>query len=280
MIKIVGATSSAIAPETAQELDITLVPLYVTFGSETLRDEVDISKEVFLERLITSHHIPTTAQPSAGDFLDVFKKLRAAGDDVLCVLLSNKLSGTILSANAAKEQLRDDRITIFDTFNVAAAEAMQVIEAARLTKAGRRVPEIVERLEKMRDGMRLYFVLDTLEYLAKGGRIGNAQALIGSLLQMKPILEIKNGEVEAAERIRTKPKAHARLRQIVDEAVHGKSNVQMGVMYTGDKHAAQALADDLRRSYGLKECTIYPVSPVVAAHAGPGALGVAFCVES
>jgi DegV family protein with EDD domain len=278
-VRIVGATSTSISAETAQQLDLTIVPLRVNFGIETLRDGVDILPEAFLERLAASKQFPTTSQPPAGDFIEVFKKLRAADHDVLCVLLSNKLSGTVMSANTAKEQLRDERIHVFDTLNVSVGESILVIEAARLAQAGKTVSEIMQRLEFMRDRTQLYFVVNTLEYLAKGGRVGNAQAFIGTVLQMKPILKVENGLVEGAERIRTASKAHARLRHIVEEGIRGKSNVQVAVMYTAIKDKAQQLADEIRTTYHLSEVPVYTVSPAVSAHTGPGALGVGFYAE-
>jgi DegV family protein with EDD domain len=278
-VKIISDTASGISAEVAQQLDITIVPLRVNFGTETLRDGVDISPEAFLDRLATSKQFPTTSQPPAGDFLEVFQRLRAAGHDVLCVLLSNKLSGTVMSANAAKEQLRDEHVHVFDTLNVSVGEAILVMEAARLAQAGQSVSEIVQRLEFMRDRVHLYFVVDTLEYLAKGGRVNNAQAFIGTVLQMKPILKVENGLVEGAERIRTTSKAHTRLRHIVEEGMRDKSNVQVGVMYTTIKDKAQKLADEIRTDYHLPHVPVYTISPAVSAHTGPGALGVAFYAE-
>ena len=278
-VKIVGDTASGISPELAEQLDLTIVPLRVNFGTETLQDGVDISPAAFLDRLATSKLFPTTSQPPAGDFIRVFQPLRAAGHDVLCVLLSNKLSGTVMSANAAKYQLQDEHIHIFDTLNVAAGDAILVMEAARLAQAGKSVDEIVSRLEFMRGKVQLYFVVDTLEYLAKGGRVSNAQAFIGSLLQMKPILKVENGLVEGAERIRTTSKAQARLREIVAEGIEGRSAVQVAVMYTTIKDTAQALADEIQAQYHLTVVPVHTISPAVSAHSGPRALGVAFYAE-
>lgn len=278
-VKIVADTSCGISDELAAQLDLTIVPLRVNFGTETLRDGIDISPAVFLDRLAKSKQFPTTSQPPAGDFLEIFQKLRAAEHDVLCVLLSNKLSGTVMSANTAKQQLHDDHVQIFDTLNVAAGDAILVLEAARLAQAGQSMAEIVQRLEFMRDKVRLYFVVDTLEYLAKGGRVGNAQAFIGSLLQMKPILKVENGLVEGAERIRTTSKAQARLREIVAEGIAGRSGVQVIVLYTTIKDKAQALANEIQAQYQLPEIQVHTISSVVAAHVGPRALGVAFYAE-
>ena len=278
-VKIIGVTSSGLEPADAQKYGITIVPLRVNFGTETLRDGVDISKSEFLTRLAASKIFPTTSQPPAGDFLTLYQQFRAQGHEVLCVVLSNKLSGTWLSANTARLQLNDDHIAVFDTFNIAAGEAMMLIEAAKMASAGKTIAEILPRLEVMRDRMKLYFVLDTLEYLAKGGRVGNAQAFIGSVLQMKPILEIRNGLVEGAERIRTKTKAQARLRTLIAEFTHGKSKAQMCVLYTGQPDSAIAFANELKQQYHLAECEVYSMSPAVSAHTGPGALGFGLFVE-
>lgn len=278
-VKIIADTSSGISAEMAAQLDLTIVPLRVNFGLETLRDGVDISSAAFLDRLAASKHFPTTSQPPAGDFLEVFKRFRADGHDVLCVLLSNKLSGTVVSANAARQQLNDGHVTVFDTLNVASGDAILVMEAARLALLGRSVPEILARLTVMRTRVQLYFSVDTLEYLAKGGRVSNAQAFIGSLLQMKPILKVENGLVEGAEKIRTTSKAHQRLREIAEAGIRGKSQAQVVVMYTVIKDVAQHMADDLRAAYHLPEVPVQHISPAVSAHTGPRALGVAFYAE-
>jgi DegV family protein with EDD domain len=281
MIKIVAVTTAGLLPHEIKEFDITMIPQRVSFGLETLRDGIDISDEVFLQRLASSKQFPTTSQPPAGDFLEAFKKIRGAGHEVLAVLISNKLSGTVSSANTAKSELNNDAaITIFDTLNVAAGEGLMVLQAARMAQAGQSVKEILSKLEHMRDHMQLLFVLDTLEYLAKGGRIGNAQKLIGSMLQMKPILEIKHGAVEPFERIRTKVKARARLHEVVDQAVRGKSKVQLAVMYTEITVEATQVANELKEKYHLRECNAYHMSPAVGAHAGPGALGIAYYFEA
>jgi DegV family protein with EDD domain len=281
MIKIVAVTTAGLLPHEIKEFDITMIPQRVSFGLETLRDGIDISDEVFLQRLASSKQFPTTSQPPAGDFLEVFKKIRGAGHEVLAVLVSNKLSGTVSSANTAKSELDNDAaITIFDTLNVAAGEGLMVLQAARMAQAGQSQPEILAKLEHMRDHMHLLFVLDTLEYLAKGGRIGNAQKLIGSMLQMKPILEIKHGAVEPFERIRTKVKARARLHEVVDHAVRGKSNVQLAVVYTEITFEATQVANELKEKYHLRECNAYHMSPAVGAHAGPSALGIAYYFDA
>jgi DegV family protein with EDD domain len=280
MIKIVAATTSGLSTEECQRYDIAMIPQRVNFGLESFRDGIDITNDVFLQRLASSKDFPTTSQPPAGDFIEAFKKLRAAGHEVLAILVSSKLSGTVSSANTAKSEMQDDpNITVFDTLNVAGGEGLMVLEAARMAEAGQNMAKIVQKLEAMRDHMHLYVVFDTLEYLAKGGRIGGAQKLIGSMLNMKPILMVKHGAIEPHERIRTKKKALARLHEIVDHAIRGKPSVQVAVMYTEITFEAAQIAAELKDHYHLSECKAYHMSPAVGAHAGPGAIGIAYYLE-
>ena len=280
MIKIVSDTASGLTREVAAQRGIQLISQRVMFGTETLRDGVDITNDVFLQRLKMSKEFPTTSQPPVGDYVDAFKRHLDAGHEVLCLTVSSLLSGTYNSAETAKKNLSSDKITLVDTKNVATGQALMVLEAARMVKEGRSVPEIVAHLEPMVAGMHLDFVLDTLEYLAKGGRIGGAQAFVGTLLQMKPILTIRHGRVEPLERVRTKTKAVARLREIVDMSVKAKRNVRLGVVHTGLPAEAEALSQEFRDMYDLDECLVLEMPPAVAAHAGPGALGAAYYVEN
>jgi len=280
MIKIVSDTASGLTREVAAQHGIQLISQRVMFGTETLRDGVDITNDVFLQRLKMSKEFPTTSQPPVGDYVDAFKRHLDAGHEVVCLTVSSLLSGTYNSAETAKKNLSSDKITLVDTKNVATGQALMVLEAARMVKEGRSVPEIVAHLEPMVAGMHLDFVLDTLEYLAKGGRIGGAQAFVGTLLQMKPILTIRHGRVEPLERVRTKTKAVARLREIVDMSVKAKRNVRLGVVHTGLPAEAEALSQEFRDMYDLDECLVLEMPPAVAAHAGPGALGAAYYVEN
>ena len=280
MIKVVAVTSSGLTADECQKYDIAMIPQRVNFGMESLRDGIDITNEVFLQRLASSKDFPKTSQPPAGDFVEAFKKLRSAGHEPLAVVVSSKLSGTFSSANTAKSELQDDpAITVFDTLSVAGGEGLMALEAARMAEAGHSLADILKKLEAMREHMHMYIVFNTLEYLAKGGRIGKAQQLIGSMLNMKPILTLKHGAIEPHERIRTQKKALARLREIVDHALRGKTKVQAAVMYTEVTFEATQLANELKEQYHLSECNAYHMSPAVGAHAGPGALGIAFYIE-
>jgi DegV family protein with EDD domain len=235
---------------------------------------------VFLQRLKMSKLFPTTSQPPVGDFVEVFQRHLDAGREILCITVSSLLSGTYNSAETAKKQLGGDRITLIDSRHVATAEALIVIEAARMAQAGRPMADIVARTEKMIKGMHLDFVLDTLENLVRGGRATRIQGAVGTLLNIKPVLTIKDGHIEQLERVRTKAKAVARLREIVDAAVKGKPGALVGVMHTGLHAEAEGLAREFRAAYHLDECLVLEAPPAVAAHAGAGALGAAYHAEN
>ena len=281
MLKIISDTTTGLPKAVAERYGIDLVSQVVMFDAETLRDGIDITNDVFLQRLKTSKRFPTTSQPPVGDFVDAFKPLLDAGHEILCITVSSQLSGTYNSAETAKKELGSDRITLVDSKTVAAAEALLVLEAVRMAREGKSASEIASRLDALIPRTTLDFVLDTLEYLVKGGRAKRIQGIIGTMLQLKPVLSIRNGtgQIEALERIRTKSKALARLRDIVDEALQGKTKFQLAVTHTGLHAEAEALGQELRGKYGLSECMVIEMPPAVAAHAGPGALGAAYFVE-
>jgi DegV family protein with EDD domain len=282
MIKIVSDTTTGLTREMAAPYGIDIVSQIVNFGSETLRDGIDITNEVFLQRLKTSKEFPTTSQPPAGDFVEVFRPHLDAGHEVLCITVSSGLSGTYSSAVTAREQLGTDRVTVVDSRTVAAAETLIVWEAARLVKEGKAMADIVARLDQWIAGMRLDFVLNTIEYLVKGGRASSLQGLLGTLLQMKPIFTIRNGtgKIDVLARVRTRAKALAHLREVIDGGVDGKSRVHMAVVHTGAPDEAARMAEELRQKYALDNCPALEMPPAVAAHAGPGALGAAYFVEA
>ena len=279
MIKIVTDSGSGMTPEVARQFGVTVVPLYVHFGTETFREGIDLELDEFLPRLKSAPQLPTTSQPSAGDFMQVYKPLIAEGSEVISIHLSSKLSGTVASANTACEMLPGAGIHVVDSQFISAAQLTMVLEAARMAHAGRSAQAILERLKQIIAGAHIYFVVDTLEYLQKGGRLGKAQALLGTALQMKPILALEEGVVEAKERIRTKSKALARLRELVMHQTESCSRVYLGILHAAAHDEAKRLEADLLSQLKPFEITMGQVGPVIATHTGPGVVGVAFYAE-
>ena len=279
MIKIVTDTTSGITPEVAQQYGITVIPMYVHFGTEMFREGIDIQLPEFFSRLKSAPQLPTTSQPSAGDFMQIYQPLVADGSEVISIHLSSKLSGTVASAHAAREMLPGARIHVVDSLFISATEAMMTLEAARMAAAGKSAEAILARLNQFIAGSRIYFVVDTLEYLQKGGRIGKAAALVGTALQMKPILMLKDGVVEAKERIRTKSKAVARLQELATQETAGKSCRHLGILHAAAPDEARQLEADLVSQLKPAETMIAEIGPVIATHTGPGVVGVAFYAE-
>ena len=279
MIKIVTDSGSGITPDVAQQYDISVVPLYVHFGNDTFRDGVDIQLPEFLSRLKSAPQLPTTSQPSAGDFLELYKALAADGSEIISIHLSAKLSGTVASAQAAREMLPEARIHVVDTRSISAAQFVMAVEAARMAAAGRDAQAILARLDQLIAGFRIYFVVDTLEYLEKGGRIGKASALLGTALQMKPLLTLEDGIVEAKERIRSKSKAVVRMQELAVQETAGRKCRYLGILHAAAPQEAEQLKTDLVSALAPGETIMAEVSPIIATHAGPGVVGAVFYAE-
>jgi len=279
VIKIVTDSGSGISPEVAQQYGISVIPLYVHFGNEMFRDGVDIQLPEFLSRLKAAPQLPTTSQPSAGDFLELYKSLTTDGSEVISIHLSSKLSGTVASALAARDMLPGASIHVVDTQFISAAEGTMTVEAARMAAAGQDASAILARLNNLIAGFRIYFVVDTLEYLQKGGRIGKAAALLGTALQMKPLLVLEDGIVDAKERIRTKSKAVARMQELAAQETAGRSCRYLAVLHAAAPEEAHQLMANLVAQLKPVETIMTEVGPVIATHAGPGVVGTAFYAE-
>ncbi len=269
-VRVVTDSTSNILPDVAQALDITVVPLTVFFGDEALLDGVEISSGAFFERLVSSPVLPRTSQPSVAQFAEVYAKHTADGHEVVSVHISDKLSGTLNSARAAATDA-GTRVEIVDTEGASCWVALVAMAAARAAGEGKGVDEVAAVAREAAGQIRLYFVVDTLEYLQKGGRIGKAQALLGGLLSVKPILRVHDGEVHPYEKVRTRRKALQRLRELVRE---GGPYQELAVLHGTTPDDAAALVAD------LADLTPNPVltgsvGAVIGVYTGPGVIGVA-----
>jgi DegV family protein with EDD domain len=234
----------------------------------------------FLRRLRAAKELPKTAAPPPGLFVEQFQRLAGPGNTVLCIHPSAELSGTVRSALTAAADFPDADIRVLDTRTVASPLAALVLLAAQWAEQGEDAGTIMARLQALIPRSHLYFLVDTLEYLQKGGRIGGAAALIGSVLQVKPILELREGRVEPLERERTQRKALARLKELVlARAVRGPES-HLSVLHAGAPEAAQALAIDLGQQLGVSDVMVMDLTPAIVTHAGPGVLGVGFFAGS
>jgi len=277
MIRVVTDSTANISPDIRRKYGIEVVPLRVIFPDATYRDSVDLSVEDFYQKLATSTPLPTTSQPPVAEFEEVFERLTSAGDSVLAVLISSKLSGTVASAEAAKQHLPDAPIHIFDSYQTSGPLHLMVEYACEQAAAGAALETIVAGLETLRSRIRTYFVVDTLEYLQKGGRIGGAAALAGSLLRLKPVLVLEDGAVDAWAKIRGKRKAVQVALESIREHVGTGASVRAMVVHSQCEREAREFAQQAQKALQCPSIAISELSPVIGVHVGPGVLGATAC---
>jgi DegV family protein with EDD domain len=273
--------STAYIPEQALgAFDIPVIPLWLIWGDERFRDGVDIDPPTFYGRLPESKVFPTTSQPSAGEFVDFFQQAGEGAEAVVSVLISSKLSGTVASALAAKIQLPDLDIRVVDSLSTSMGLGFGVLVAARAAAAGKSVDEVVAAAEQARDEMNVLFAVDTLEYLHRGGRIGGAKRLLGTALNLKPLLHLVDGRIEPLASVRTKRKAVARMLDVAEERLGGRPMAEAAVLDVDCPEEGKAVAEMMKERFGLSVVYQAQVSPAIGTHAGPGTIGICFYPKS
>ena len=277
-IAIVTDSTAFLPPALVDEYEITVAPQLLVWGDRTYHDGVDIQPEEFYRRLETAAVMPTTAQVSVITMKEIFERLVGQGAEVLGVFISSKFSGTMQSAEQGRDELGTaaSKVTLVDSQASAMALGFQALAASRAAKEGASVAEIKQMLEKSRSHVGVYFAVDTLEFLHRGGRIGGAQRFIGSALNLKPILALRDGRIEAEDRVRTKSKAQDRVLELVAKDVKGKSNIRLATVHANAEAEAARLLERASREVGAVESILASLSPVVGAHTGPGTVGLAF----
>jgi DegV family protein with EDD domain len=278
MAKVAFVTDSTgyIPPHLIEDLAITIIPQELIWGKETFLDGVDIQPDEFYRRLQTAKTMPTTSQAQPARFLQVFQSLLEQDYQILNILISEKLSGTISSAVQAKGMLPEAPIEIVDSRTTAMAMGFLVLETARLAREGASLEECKQYAERGRDNTGLLVTVDTLEFLHRGGRIGGGARFLGTALNIKPILELVDGRLEAVERVRTRSKALNRVSELVENRIAGRQPVRLAALHANCQGEAHELLDRLVSQIGAVEQVLTDVSPVVGTHVGPGTIGVCF----
>lgn len=274
-VAIVTDSTSYIPEALVKQYQLTVVPQILNWEGESFLDGVQISNAEFYTRLSNAKELPTSAQPSPGQFLEAFEGLRDSAESIVCIVISDHLSGTLDSARAAALSVPEIPIEVIDSRTTSMGLGMLVLHAARLANEGQNQRQIAEAIRSLLPNQRLLFVVDTLEYLHKGGRIGGAQRLLGSVLSIKPILHIDDGRIEPLESVRTKKKALSRLLQLVEEQTKGWSEIHAAVVDANDAETADFICEQISQAIQPAEIIRCGLSPVVGTHAGPGAIGVA-----
>lgn len=274
-VAIVTDSTAYIPDDLIAKHKIGVAPAVVIWSGEEFRDGIDIKINDFYKRLATDAELPTTSQPSPGAVKEVYDKALAEGKDVLGIFISEKLSGTIDSARQAKAMLPDANIEIVDTRSVSMGAGWPVLMAARAADKGASLAECKAIAERCCDSVGVLFVVDTLEFLARGGRISGAKRFLGTVIQAKPILEVA-GTIEGLEQVRTRKKALARLLDVVEERIAGRSPVYLAAIHADSLDAAQELMEAGKERFNPIETVISDLSPGVGVHGGPGTVGLAF----
>lgn len=272
-VKIVTDSVADIPEALLKELDITTVPCIVRFGGEEFRDRIDLSLSEFYKRLESSPALPSTSQPAVGVFEEVYRKLAEATDEILSIHLTGALSGTLNTARLAAENITNAKIELIDSQQITMALGWLVILAARAAREGYPLAQIKTRVEDALSRLHLIAMLDTLEYVKRGGRLGKAAALLGTLLNVKPLLSFAHSELIPLENVRTQARALARLEEIV---LASGPIQELAVIHAAAEQSARKLKQSLAKTFPEDRILLTETGPVLGAHAGPGAVGIAW----
>jgi DegV family protein with EDD domain len=276
MIRIVADTTSTLTVDEAKKLGVFLLPQIIIFGEKEYRDDYEISSEEFLSKLKSSSSLPKTAAPSPALYTPIFQEILSAGDSVLVLCPSGKVSGTFRSATVASQDFPNTDIKVVDTGIIGPALGWIVRFALSLTKTNTMIDEIVTRIIKKCQSLKIYFYVDTLEYLYKGGRIGGAKALVGSVLQIKPILLFKDGQVNPFESQRSKKKAFARIIDLVKEECPSTEESNLSIFQADAMQDAFFFKKEFIKNIGVADVPIFNLPPAIVVHAGPGVVAISF----
>ncbi len=275
-IRIVTDSTADLGSDLYQKYNVAVVPLKVLFGQQVFRDGVDMSPTDFYNRLISTNDLPSTSQPSPGDFLKVYKKLIDEGaESIISIHISSKFSGTYQSAKVAAGMLPNADITVIDSLSVNGGLGLMVLAAARAAANGSSKNDIIFLIQDLIERMEVYFLVDTLEFLQRGGRIGKAQALLGTLLNIKPLLTVKDGIVQPFLKVRGRNKGIKKITEVAAQKSEGKKIVGC-FLHALDEIGLLQLKERILAELNIDEYITVQVGSVVGTHVGPGTLGFIF----
>jgi len=272
-LALVTDSTSDLSQAQAEALNIAIVPLYVHFRGTTYRDWIEITPHQIFEGMRMGAEPPTTSQPSPEDFAQVYRRLLAEHDHLLSIHLSSKLSGTVHSARLAAQEF-PGRVTVIDSQAASAGVGLMVMRARELAEEGRDLGSILAEIERLKRDHLVRFTVGSLEFLQRTGRIGRAQALVGGLLGIKPILTLNQGEVDVAGRVRGEQRAEEELLEAFRKWAQGRHRIRLHLLYSADRHAPDRLEARLRQlGLPLEAIESSEIGAVIATHAGPGTYG-------
>lgn len=276
MVKIITDTTAGLAADTVKHYDIPVIPQVIHFDGDSFLEGVDIDNAGFMQRLKASHNLPKTAAPPPELFVEQFEKLVPTCDTIFCIHPTSELSGTVRSAQAARSEFPKADIRIIDTRVIGSPLATMVSLASEWAASNVNADTIESRIRAMIPRCHVYFVVATLDFLARGGRIGGASALLGGMLQIKPILSLHDGKIDLLERERTQKRAIQRLMELTTQHIARDGNGYLSIMHAAVPDQARDLADELCKRLSITGAPILDVPPAIVVHGGPGILAVAF----
>lgn len=267
--------STSYIPETLRkEWNIYMIPLNVVIGGESFKEEMDITAEQFYEEVQNEQKLPTTSQPSIGQFVELFEDLSKEYDAAICILLSSGISGTYQTSVAAGKMVDGLEVFSYDSEISCAAQGFYVMAASRLAREGMEPQNILKKLDELKATLRAYFMVDDLDHLKRGGRLSGAQAFVGNLLQVKPLLHFENKVIVPFEKIRTKKRALKRIEQLFSEDYQKGIPLQAAIIHANRPREASDWMEELKNQYPETEFQISYFGPVIGTHLGEGALGM------
>jgi DegV family protein with EDD domain len=279
MIHIIADTTCGIPKAERDKLGIPFVGQVILIMGMSYRDDTEIDTETFIKKLRTSAELPKTAAPPPEDYIALFRQFSGSGDTAIVITPSKEMSGTYRSAWVAKNEFPNADIRLVDSRTIAGGLGSIILQTLYWVKAGWDADRIVAGINSMAARERCFFLVDTLEYLQKGGRIGGAAALFGTVLQIKPILTIRDGKVETYEKVRTKSAALARLKEIVDSGCPKKPDAWLSISQCSALDMANELTAEFKSKLGFKFIPIYEIPPAIVVHGGPNLVEVSYFVE-
>ncbi|KIL47987.1 DegV family protein [Jeotgalibacillus campisalis] len=277
-VKIVTDSTVDLKEEIVEKYNITIVPLTLSIDGSSYVDRVEITPQEFLEKMRVSKELPKSSQPSAGAFKEIYDELGSDGSKIISIHMTGNMSGTVRSALTAKD-LTDADVSVVDSRFISKALSFQVLEAAKMAQEGSSLSEILDRVSQIKNSTHLFVVVDTLENLVKGGRIGKGRAMIGSLLNIKPIASLANGEYTPVSKARSHSQVVKYLLSEFKKDVEGKTIKAVAIVHANGMNLAQSLKDKIVSECEFNDVTIEETTPVISTHTGEGAIGFMYLAE-
>ncbi len=274
MIKIIVDSTQNLPEEYLAKNDIRIAPITIQFQNETYRENLDIDRKTFYRKIDEMGIIPTTSQPTPGAYADFYRELSKDGHQILVIAITSKLSGTYDSAILAKSMIPEADVEVFDSMSISSGTGWMVMEAVRAIEAGKSRKEIIARLAEIREKSFLVLTPATLKYLQMSGRVGALKGALGALLNVKPIIYLKDGILDAGESIRTRGKAVDRLVDFMKESIGVSDPVNLAVIHAAVPDEGKALAERVKGEFNVNEILIHDLVASLAVHGGPGVLGL------